>query len=666
MSLLRPALSAVVVACLAFVLLLFHAEWNSKRWPAARVDELVTLTAADESAPSAPGATVRLSSTGAADESAARGAGEDPASASEPAAGENLAPDDAEARAATRAAAGAARSSAQPAAARSSSAAAAPAAPRRPSGPARPRSPAARGAAQDAQAAELRAAAAVRALELEGEQIGGFPYLMLLGTSKGGSTFLFECMEQAFHPRVVCGADNASRWTREFCGERRFLLPAVRLHYVPPDAAAGRAQPTVRINSIKENYVFTRGMYRGPTVEPERQRFYRGPKLPLSFWEHRRWTTSDPAAAREMLRATMRACAEHVGANQSCPLRDFRAEGRPYSFRGMENAREGEGCGFKRGPPPPDDEVGISTHPLCKARGRGYVNRNLLDVRAFPPVPPDAPPGEPWRARLLAYDGCPYNLGSARAPDILQHMFSSARAAAAMRFIVLLRDPIDRAYSEWAMTNRWRGQMHAGGTFWRHARQQVAELRECLGAELAPMLHGNLSDARFVELYHECISADYYSYIKNSLYGLHLRNWLRYFPPESFLLMETEKMARMKAPQLLAFVARFTGLHFDAAEFARHPSASSVRRACEPKPKGNRSPNLKSDGSTSTPVDPRARAALHRFFFPDGATPRMHMLPPPQLQVWADRVLAAAASARAAAASAGEGSGQQPELQAAS
>mmetsp|Transcript_15203 Transcript_15203/g.35367 ORF Transcript_15203/g.35367 Transcript_15203/m.35367 type:complete len:704 (-) Transcript_15203:239-2350(-) len=445
------------------------------------------------------------------------------------------------------------------------------------------------------------------------DSIGGFPFLMLLGTSKGGSTFLFSCMERAFHPRVVCGNDDAEAWSADRCGPKRFLLAGLRLALVLKKGKTGgvevpRGPLALRLNVIKENYVLTRGMYRGPMVEPERTRFYRGPSLPLEMWEARNMRThTDPVTVKSWLNRTLQRCAASIPQTgkkreNECPLREFRGLGAPYAFRGMAGAREGEACGFKRSvartqprgarvQPGDDDGEDLASpmdsveYSLASAGDRlcahashaNRTNRLFSDARAFAPSLNDTPFERPWESRLLSFDGCPYNLGSSQAPSVLRHMHASAAIARQMRFVVLVRDPVDRAYSEWAMTSRWRGAMHKAGNFGAHARSQAKTLQACCGGRLGALVRGEVADQEFYTLYDRCIDADYYAYVKNSMYGLHLRSWLRYFPPESFLLLQTEKMAQTQPADLLGQIARFAGLHFDPASLQDGPFAVEVR-----------------------------------------------------------------------------------------
>lgn len=464
------------------------------------------------------------------------------------------------------------------------------------------------------------------ATDAELSHAGGFPFLMILGASKGGSTFLFECLEHAFHPRVVCGRDEAQTWTRPRCGDRRFLLPALRMSIIQ------RVAPfIIRVNTIKENYVLTKHMYRGPDTFPERELFYRGPQLPLALWEVqnlRVWSSSkapDVDFMGHALNQTTKACASLMD-NRGCPLREFRDVGRPYAWHWKGTAREGEACGFYRGASHSDLPPlwRVSTASMCAS---SLHNRSFSDVRAFAPLPEDTPAHRPWASRLVPLDGCPYNLGSAQAPQLLRQMLRTAEASRYMRFIVLVRDPVHRAFSEWQMTDRWKGQMHRGGSFWAHAQQQIGQLQTCAGAHLDALVNGTATAEVFNRLYPRCIDADYYSYIRNSLYALHLRSWFRFFPPESFLVLETERMAKTAPLDLMERVARFARLFFSRSALEAHPAGKAIQAKCAPKPAGARSPNLKEDKTLNTAVDADVRRALERFFFYDAALPRrLHML----------------------------------------
>ena len=100
------------------------------------------------------------------------------------------------------------------------------------------------------------------------------PTVFVAGPAKSGSTFLWECLHQSFHPQHVCGRDDAAGWSDTLCQHRRFLLPAV---------AADVAQPACP--RFQKESSFWRWWGRRPSYTWAR---YGGPRLPLSSWEARR------------------------------------------------------------------------------------------------------------------------------------------------------------------------------------------------------------------------------------------------------------------------------------------------------------------------------------------------------------------------------------------
>lgn len=318
---------------------------------------------------------------------------------------------------------------------------------------------------------------------------GGFPTLFVLGTSKGGSTFLFDCLAAALHPRAVCGSERAADWLGPGCAGRgkRFLLPAARLNIHRRELSG----PTrISANPIKENYILTRSMYHGPPSAVERQAYYRGPKLPLQLWElatvrlAERQHPPPPMEPREVssiIGSLLRACAAHAGnGGLTAPVGGGEAVGCPVMARRGEvhrwrtqDKRVGEACGFRL----------PSTHPvfraappealvaaLCgagrRAGGRGGTgsaaglnvsaqlgpDTYLSDVRAFPALPdaarPDFPglsdtalsdPSDPDRTKsgepspIIGIDACPYYLAEASAPAMLRAIAPPSLVRAAPR-----------------------------------------------------------------------------------------------------------------------------------------------------------------------------------------------------------------------------------------
>lgn len=150
-------------------------------------------------------------------------------------------------------------------------------------------------------------------------------------------------------------------------------------------------------------------------------------------------------------------------------------------------------------------------------------------------------------------------------------------------------------------------------------------LNNCLknAGGAARFVSGHVSLSAFRRLYGQCVRNDYYHYVSNSLYGLHLRNWLALWPPQQFLVLETEAMKRMLAPQLLTLVGEHAGL---SVELDRLPPKRAQK--CEARAFGGGPlPNHKSKG---VPLEPGVAQRLQDAFF-HGAAPVLNMVLPPQL-----------------------------------
>jgi len=125
------------------------------------------------------------------------------------------------------------------------------------------------------------------------------------------------------------------------------------------------------------------------------------------------------------------------------------------------------------------------------------------------------------RARL---QGRPFATGEA-TPFYLAHPQAAQRAARTIpeaRLIVLLRDPIERAYSQYAHEVR-QGREHAS------VRDALSrELRRGSVGPSAPPVGMSAWDLR------------YRSYLYRGLYARQLATWMSWFPPDQFLILRSE------------------------------------------------------------------------------------------------------------------------------
>jgi hypothetical protein len=113
------------------------------------------------------------------------------------------------------------------------------------------------------------------------------------------------------------------------------------------------------------------------------------------------------------------------------------------------------------------------------------------------------------------------------SPYLLYHPLAPERAHRDLpdstRFIVLLREPVDRALS-----NYWHARLHTrweSGSF----EEAIASERNHSAAEHDKVLRGEFS-----------VGHRYNSYIARGRYAEQLQRWLAFFPIERFLILESE------------------------------------------------------------------------------------------------------------------------------
>ncbi|MFD0786834.1 sulfotransferase domain-containing protein [Micromonospora azadirachtae] len=148
--------------------------------------------------------------------------------------------------------------------------------------------------------------------------------------------------------------------------------------------------------------------------------------------------------------------------------------------------------------------------------------------------------GEPWyrshfptqrqRAALASRHGGPVRVGEA-APLYMFHPLAAQRVAALMpsvRLIVLLRDPVERAYSHWKERRTHGIEPLEFADALAAEEERIAGERERLIAE--PEYHS--------ERY------DWYSYRARGRYLEHLEPWLERFDRNQFLFLPSEDLYR--------------------------------------------------------------------------------------------------------------------------
>jgi hypothetical protein len=140
--------------------------------------------------------------------------------------------------------------------------------------------------------------------------------------------------------------------------------------------------------------------------------------------------------------------------------------------------------------------------------------------------------------RPVVGEASPYYMFHPAVPDRVRSMLPDCRV------IMLLRDPVARAYSQY-----W----DRVSTGFEH----LSTFEAAIDAE--PERLGDVDEARFFEPSYEHYSYEHHSYLARGRYAQQLTRWLRVFGPEQLLVLEFERM-RSDPEALLAEVLAFLGL----------------------------------------------------------------------------------------------------------
>lgn len=171
----------------------------------------------------------------------------------------------------------------------------------------------------------------------------------------------------------------------------------------------------------------------------------------------------------------------------------------------------------------------------------------------------------PTRAYQLwgCRDGCLPVVGEA-SPYYLYHPGTPVRAQLALpktKIIVLLRNPVDRAYSH----------------YWERVDQGVEPLSfpDALKAEedrLAGEVARMAQDPCYYSRFH-----DWYSYRERGVYLPQLQRWERCFPSEQFLVLRSEDLFADQ-PRIVSEVLRFLGIPAHTLPATEHRNRRPAER----------------------------------------------------------------------------------------
>ena len=421
-----------------------------------------------------------------------------------------------------------------------------------------------------------------------------FPSLFVPGMPKAGTTFVWDCAVEAFRPERVCESNSSRDWAE--CGGRQYVLPVL------VGLSNGFVKP-----AGKEPFIFSRGHGLNWTAvldgDASALARLRGPAMPLCQWELNNQAATFPERFRTDSEAHNKLQSEH---NQ--PGTWLRALELAI-IRRREQYCVGQANSSRRG----------SAAPLA-APSPGSC---LPDHRTFHLALPVASALK--SARAMVMDATPNYLTSPHALTRIHWLHSHALDA--VRILVCLRDPIERAYSEYRMFVAWGWDR---GPFEPKASQQMQQLAHCWASKfalgdglqsLAVGLHERGS--RLSELAPDfvrghlltCFDYGHVStrYIRNSMpeLGLHLvRSWL---PRRQLMFLWMEDLREMRGSAIVEQLAAFTGL--TARRLSSVPptceASFSVGSTCQGTGYKQRCQHF-----NFTAMADEARAGLRQFFLP--------------------------------------------------
>lgn len=418
------------------------------------------------------------------------------------------------------------------------------------------------------------------------------PTLFVPCCPKAGTTFINQCVSRAFHPAVVCRDADPASWSGPGCAGKSFILGGVR------------ANAMGLFNEVKEPFYFNKETAAARDVPGAARDLaaLAGPPLPLCTW----WL-------------------QRFGAPLYSPTK-ARSSG-PRAGRDFWNriaARARLPCRVNATPPPagtPPRQLATNYQPAgawpgCWLGSAGKdTNRNdFTDTVMFKvafPLRAELPP------QARTYDMTPNYLCSGHALRLMRERYGPALSAKA-RFIVMLRDPVSRAFSEFSMFRTWGWEKVQD--FGQAVSAEIRQLRQCLRNDtllLRPRVLAAMEPSAVVRDAMRCGSGDARQYIRNSLYETCIAGAYAYFARSQFMFVFAEDLREMSGAELVLKIEAFTGLTL-VKDASGAPSASLVGR-CDTGAQSGGGRKALPNHQTKGRIRPEIKASLRRFFAPSRA-----------------------------------------------
>lgn len=328
--------------------------------------------------------------------------------------------------------------------------------------------------------------------------------------AKTGTTFLWECTSKIFDPSLVCGANKVDAWTPAKCHNRKYVLKGYRI--VPGGCRAER----------KEYFFWGGGKGEDAIHFPHKgMRWYAGMPTPLYYWQRNARMCHKPSDVERL-------CYQDLP--EDIPFSQIK---RPKNR--VEQVPEGG-----------------RIHPACKRLkfsrpqspkpGERVVKHDDLMVEcAVPWVDKRTHPN------AVNMDFTPNHLFDPITPT---RLYDNMPDPTRLKFVVTLRNPVKRAYSEWSMFVKWNWERTRD--FGKRIQMEIAQLRRCNATIFdKPSLVFTLPHDQFSAYHKKCFTGQAMEYVRNGMYINGFRNFMRLFDASQFLIIwsEVSIAARARARQ---------------------------------------------------------------------------------------------------------------------
>ena len=164
------------------------------------------------------------------------------------------------------------------------------------------------------------------------------------------------------------------------------------------------------------------------------------------------------------------------------------------------------------------------------------------------------------KKNFLTGEATPRYIEHAHALDRIKKTIPNAK------FIVLLRNPIDRAFSHYNMNMTSEYEYLTFEDALKHEEKRI---------------HGRYEKMQRVENYYSW-DHDLYGYLKHGIYVKYLKRWMDVFPREQFLILQTEEFKKNTSVVYNKALQFLNLTKYDLKEYPMHKKIEYKKRVMKP------------------------------------------------------------------------------------